>query len=528
MATLGDTPQDKQKTVDVVNVVRHGDSLVIPENMSLERVDKVIHQKIEFDNTVVAISAIIPGFVPDAAYAFFQAMSRTYGWVNQVPTPGFFGPEPPATITIEIGRGKSVQVPFGRFELPYMDGYLESGVVEDPKKRGVGVFTIGGQIKRQYEPKVNELVELAKRIVREESIYRGQAFRLRLKDDRGRPMPFPTPSFLDLKPEIEKELVFSENTLFDVQVNLFTPIEQTEACRKHHIPLKRGVLLAGAYGVGKTMAAHATAVKCVRNGWTYIVAERADELAEVLRLAQELGGPVVVFCEDIDRIMSGERSIDSDMILNIIDGVESKAAELMIVLTTNDIDNIQPALLRPGRLDAVIYVELPDAGAAEKLARQYGRNLIASTEDLSGASAHLAGNIPAVIREAVERSKMAAIFVNARDGGNPVDDKLLVTNEALLRSAKGMEFQLQKLMPKPEDKRSETVKAAEMIANAHIAATSQLVEAGAGQPFVPPFAMFGPAVEKLVKGWDEVVSSGYDNDEVNAMDEIVEEARKEQ
>lgn len=480
MASLGEVKKQKT-TVDVVSVVTHGDALVIPEGMTLERVDKVIHQKMEFDDTVVEVAAQIPGFVPEAAYAFYKAMEEKYGWVNQVPKPGFFGSNPPATITIEVDRGKSVQVPFGRFELPYVEGYLESGITEAQDRPGVAVFTIGGQVKRKYEDIVNELVQIAKRNVRDNSIYRGKAFRLRLKDDKGKPLPFPTPQFLDLNANVENELIFPSDVMLDIDINLFTPIEHTEACRKHEIPLKRGVLLAGDFGVGKTMAAHATALKCVRNGWTYIVCERADELADVLRLASEYK-PAVVFCEDIDRVMAGERDIDTDHILNVIDGVESKNAELMIVLTTNDIDNINPALLRPGRLDAVIYIDKPDAEAAERLARQYGRGLVGDSEDISEASILLAGRIPAVIREAVERSKLAAIKLS----DDPLGE-LHVTNAALLHSAKRMQFQLDKLEPKILDSRSETVKAAEMIAKAHMEAQDKAIAAGQGFVIPPQF-----------------------------------------
>lgn len=158
--------------------------------------------------------------------------------------------------------------------------------------------------------------------------------------------------------------------------------------------------------------------------------------------------------------MTGARSVSVDHILNVIDGVESKSAELVIVLTTNDIDNITPALLRPGRLDAVIYIDAPDAEAAERLARQYSRGLIPADEDISEAAKHLAGRIPAVIRETVERAKLVAI------GLTPEGEKLHITNAALLHAALRMDFQLQKLDPKAPDLRSESEKAASIIADA--------------------------------------------------------------
>src|SRR5512134_2139243 len=72
----------------------------------------------------------------------------------------------------------------------------------------------------------------------------------------------------------------------------------------------------------------------------------------------------------------------------------------------------------------------------------------------------LAGKIPAVIREIVERSKLAAIRLN------PSDDGMLVTDEALSYAAQEMQEHVDLLTPKPEDKRSETVKAADALAEA--------------------------------------------------------------
>ena len=460
MATLGNTTSEKVKKIDIVQVVEHADVLSIPEGMSLEGAIAALKQKQVFDETVVAINAPIAGFVFEAAHAFYKAMEAKYGWVNGIPTPSFWGSRPPETLTVETGRGTSVQVPWGRFEVPGIEGFLQTSL--EPKGRDgkeVYTFTISGQVKRKYEKAVNAIVEATRLLVNTASIYRGTAFRIRLKDDDGYNLEMPKPDFLELNAAIEDELVFPEQVGLDVATNLFTPIEKTSRVREAGIPLKRGVLLAGPYGVGKTMVGHVTALKAVRHGWTYIVCERSDELAEVLRLAS-MYRPAVVFCEDIDRVMSGERNVSVDHILNVIDGVESKSAELVIVLTTNDIDNITPALLRPGRLDAVIYIDAPDAEAAERLARQYARGLIPENEDISGAANHLAGRIPAIIRETVERAKLVAI------GLTPDGEKLHITNEALLHAATRMDFQLQKLEPKVPDARSDVEKAAGILSDA--------------------------------------------------------------
>lgn len=460
--TLDQMGTAKKAIRDVVEVRRHGDAIVIPESLDLARVDAVIHARMEYENQEFRpIAEIDAPFVFEAAYALNAVLTAKYGWANSVPTPGFFGPTPPAMLSVPIGPGKFVQVPWGRFALPNIgDGFLQSGVTE--KDDGRVVFQLTGKVKRLYEPVVNEIVEAVKAYVRDHSIYRGTAFRVKLFDQHGNRLPMPEPEFLELDPKVVNELVLPQRTAESVQTNIFTPIEQTARVVKHGIPLKRGILLAGPFGTGKTMIAAATAVKAVANGWTYVEAKDIEELAEVVRLARQYGDRehgVVLFCEDIDRVMRGDdRTTGIDAVLNVIDGVESKGTALMIVLTTNELEKITTALLRPGRLDAVIPVGPPDAAAAAKLARQYGRGLIPDSDPLTESGEWLAGKIPAVIREVVERSKLAAISLT------PNDADLVVGDAALAFAAREMEDHVALLTPKPEDRRSETVKAADILA----------------------------------------------------------------
>jgi transitional endoplasmic reticulum ATPase len=464
--TLDQMGQAKKGIRDVIDVRRHGDAIVIPEGLTLERVDAVIHARIEYENQeFVPVAEIDAPFVFEVAYALNQVLTEKFGWANSVPTPGFFGDKPPQMLSVPTGPRQTVQVPWGRFKLPNIgDGFLQSGVTE--KDDGRIVFQLTGKVKRIYEPVVNELVEAIKEHVRNSSLYRGKAFRVKLFDVHGERLPMPEPEFIELDPSVVNELVLPKSTSDSVETNIFTPIEQTARVVKHGIPLKRGILLAGPFGTGKTMIATATANRAVKNGWTYVEAKDIRELAEVVRLARQYGDErngVVLFCEDIDRIMRGDdRSLGIDEVLNVIDGVESKGTALMIVLTTNELEKITTALLRPGRLDAIIHVGPPDEEAAVKLARQYGRGLILDDDPLTESAKLLAGKIPAVIREIVERSKLAAIRLT------PEGEQLVVNDEALLFSAQEMEDHVRLLTPRPEDTRSETVKAADILAQTHL------------------------------------------------------------
>jgi transitional endoplasmic reticulum ATPase len=142
----------------------------------------------------------------------------------------------------------------------------------------------------------------------------------------------------------------------------------------------------------------------------------------------------------VDRVTSGERSVEMDDILNILDGIDTKSANIITVLTTNDLMSINPAMLRPGRLDAVIDVTPPDAEAVEKLLRLYGGETIDADTDLSQVSQILNGNIPAVIAEVVKRAKLAQLRLQ------PVGERVAKISEAaLLDAATTMQAQVKLL-----------------------------------------------------------------------------------
>jgi transitional endoplasmic reticulum ATPase len=170
--------------------------------------------------------------------------------------------------------------------------------------------------------------------------------------------------------------------------------------------------LHGTFGTGKTLAAHKTATIATDEGWTFVYATEAGDIAAAYRFAQTYS-PAVLFVEDCDRELNGERTDATDAILNTVDGIESKGAEVLLIMTTNNADRIPSAMRRPGRIDACIEVTPPDAEAVGRLIAYYGRGRL--TGDTAEAQQRLAGQIPAVIRETVERAKLYAIAAGRQE-----------------------------------------------------------------------------------------------------------------
>ena len=449
--------ESDDRTITIRNVVieveRRGEKLIVPETITYQEAIQTLQRYIEQENKVVAVSEQFHAFPPDGAHALSLALQDMFGWVSLTSTPGFFGDSPPAMITVEVGPGITTQVPWGRMILPGLDGWIQTSTAAD--NQGRIMFVMLGQVKRKAEGLFKELGNLVRKYLHEQSLYRGKAFRLRFRDDDGEPFEMPEPHFIDLAQVKEEELVFSKPVAAAIATSVFTPLEKTQECRDHQIPLKRGVLLAGAYGVGKTLAAYVTAKKAQENGWTFVYCEKSSELSDGIRLAQNYA-PGVVFCEDVDRVTEGERDYAMDELLNVIDGIDAKEQDIMVILTTNEVSNINQAMLRPGRLDDVIHITPPDAEAVERLIRLYGRGRIAEGP-LPRAGEALAGKIPAVIRECLERAKLSAIRLT--EPGEP----LVITDEALADAAFTMQMQIELLTPKAKDERSSMEKAADRL-----------------------------------------------------------------
>ena len=383
----------------------------------------------------------------DGAVALQKAIAKIYGWSEGVPTPGFFGSSPPVMIRVETSHKESVQVPYGRIQIPGIDGFLQTGIQTSPHL----AFIIGGQVKKKHAKAVNEIVDMAREILKTDSIYKGKAVKVSfsyLDEDGDMQRDYDplqdSPKFMDLGSISDDSLIFGEKVLKDIEIGLFTPIEQTAACREFGVPLKRGILLYGPYGTGKTMTAYVAALKAQRNGWTFVYLDKTHDLKMGLQFAAQYA-PCVIFAEDIDRAMNGDRSYEIDDILNTLDGVDTKGAEIITVLTTNHIENINPAMLRMGRLDTLVEVTPPDAKAAERLVKLYARGLLDEKTDFKKIGKALEGKIPAFIREVTERAKIAAI---GRTNGGDIKGKVI--EKDLLDAALAMETHLNFLKPKEE------------------------------------------------------------------------------
>lgn len=455
--------EELARSIRDVSVAREGNRVVVPEGMDLETAIAALQAKVKEEETTVVLNFDYDLMVPEGALALYQTLNDLYGFVNAMSTPGFWGDTPPQILNVQVARDKSVMIPWGRFSVPGVDGYIETSIDE---RNDVPYFGLRASVPGKFKKDIERIHDVINS--RSDSVYRGTAVALAFPEKPSSIKDY-FPRFMELASLTSEDLVFSDDVEEVLSVSLFTPIEHTDFCRENNIPLKRGILLEGPYGVGKTLTATVTAGLAEEHGWTFIQLAQVKDLAKAYTFAKH-HQPAVIFCEDLDEVLKDEDERDETIngILNSIDGIESKNVEIITVFTTNNVQDITKAMLRPGRIDTVVSVRAPDSKAVQRLIRLFAQDKLAAGADLTTAAALLAGKNAAVVREVVERSKLGAVRRLTYKG-----QALVVTAHDIEVAARGMDAHNKLLEPNPVDSRSHIEKAAEILGD-------KLLQLGAG------------------------------------------------
>jgi hypothetical protein len=242
--------------------------------------------------------------------------------------------------------------------------------------------------------------------MRKRNVYRGRVLTLDQQRD-GTLLINPRPL-----PKVQRKDIILPDGLLD-------RIERQTMKFSQHAPkllaagrhLRRGILLHGSPGTGKTL----TAMYLATEGRTVLVVTGRgmgliDEVGAMARALQ----PSTVIVEDVD-LIAEERTRQGSCntavlfeLLNEMDGLAADA-DILFLLTTNRPDMLEPALAaRPGRVDMAIEVPLPDGSCRKRLFELYRRGLQFEVNDLDAIVERTKGVSAAFIRELVRKAALAA------------------------------------------------------------------------------------------------------------------------
>lgn len=347
------------KTFDDDDIIHEGDKMVLPEGMGFDTAIRFLEKKRDEMEKVTEFSHRYNYRPYDGAFCMWNAMKQTFGAVGHRGTMGFWGPNPPEMMSVPVDVGVHDQIPWGRFDLPFLPGCtFETQIKEHPEYGPLFNLVCWGP--KKYRHEIEGVFALIENELRERSLYRGKAFDGQV-----------IPEFVDLSGVKPEQVVYSEEVMTQLEASVWAQLRHTEQFQKQGIPLKRAVLLFGPYGTGKTLAASLTGQEAVANGWTFLKARPGrDDLAQVLQTAR-LYQPACVFYEDVDQIADAgvESGAAISRLLDDFDGIEAKNTKIMVVLTTNHPERIHKGMARPGRLDAMIEINELDVHGVEKLVR---------------------------------------------------------------------------------------------------------------------------------------------------------------
>ncbi|RMF78011.1 MAG: ATP-binding protein [Planctomycetota bacterium] len=287
----------------------------------------------------------------------------------------------------------------------------------------------------EQETYARELIDLAKDCDRKAAA--GAAAGGRSRGDRARDDDDEGPDASDWivreKPNIRfDDIAGLEDVKQEIFLKMIYPFQRPDLAKHFGVDVGGGMLMYGPPGTGKTMIAKAVA--CELDATMFVISPaqlmskwvgEAEQNVKKLFEAAKAEPKAVIFMDECEALVPKRRSGGSTVmqrvvpqILQELEGFDRKAGRaLMFLGATNEPWQIDPAMLRPGRLDAKVYVPLPDAAARFRLFEIYlGKRPLADDVDFAVLVERTAGYSGADIRAIASRAATRP-FLESVQGG---------------------------------------------------------------------------------------------------------------
>lgn len=209
-----------------------------------------------------------------------------------------------------------------------------------------------------------------------------------------------------------------------LEANVILPLENDALAAELDLRPKRGVLLAGPPGTGKTTVGRALARRLRGKFFlidgTFISGTNSfyAMVGDVFRAAKQ-NAPAVIFIDDSDVIFeNGEEAGLYRYLLTMLDGLESASSgRVCVMMTAMNVASLPPALIRSGRIELWLETRLPDAGGRAAILRANLARLpaaLAGGVDVARLAAEADGFTGADLKRLAEDGKIAYAYDRAR------------------------------------------------------------------------------------------------------------------
>lgn len=349
-------------TKDYINVLKESrwnndyKNEVFKDYLGASSVDEIVYSE---HKCSIAMALVLRYVLPD----FFKNKELNIDKITMVDSDGDYGA---SFSSIEVAPGKKEN------RLDYGDYFISKKgqkyiVHLESSYPDMFIFRIGGR--KDTTPDVHKLLEEMVKYGEEHNFLKGK------KID-------PNCNFIQFDKVYNwQDLILPEKIKNKIRRNITNLIDSRSIYKKNGLSIKRGVVLSGPPGVGKTFLFK---VLCNQIDWTCVWItpkhlESAKRVSQIVNLCKDLS-PTIMLLEDLD-LYAGERSGNHNPallgeLMNQLDGVQDNT-DIITIATTNNKEVLEKALLdRPGRFDICIDFPLPDVKERLQMIKTFSNGLL--------------------------------------------------------------------------------------------------------------------------------------------------------
>lgn len=265
-----------------------------------------------------------------------------------------------------------------------------------------------------------EFLEELNAIINRRNVYRGKLLSLAQSNSPSGAAAGVKILFHSIPPVTREQIILPSELLNRIERQTMDVVQYSQALMNAGQKLKRGILLYGQPGTGKTLSAKYLATQMTGRTILMLTGRSQGLIESSCEIARWLQ-PSMVVIEDVD-LIAEDRNQNGECttavlfeLLNQMDGLTDDS-DVLFMLTTNRPDILEPALVsRPGRIDQAYEIPLPDLDCRRRLFKHYSEKLEIESDDIEIFARKTEGASGAFIAELIRK---AALF--AAPEGEPI------------------------------------------------------------------------------------------------------------